>query len=383
MLETFSSLLDDIARLYPSERIEPSRRRLRAVWYGNEKPDRLPFVFTGLPPEDSAPAAASVENTEPAPPPVDDEVLRSQLEAIIARAQLADDYIPSLFPGIRQGLLTTAYGAREVVTGGHTWVEPILRDPADVDALPRPDFSREGVASEFLETIRYWRAATGGRIPIQMPDMQGPLDLANNLWGTEGLLLAMQEAPAAVHKLLGRMTDDYIRYMRLVREAAEGDWVPMHCMPVVWLPPSQGVALSEDLLAIVSPRLYREFGVPYNQHIAEAFGGVVVHSCGSVEHNLPALSATPGLLGLNVSITETALNAALNAIGSQRVLLAHHAALTCRDLPSLTPEQFIRTALPTLKARHWRGIAMIVPLELTPQQAVELTPLAAELARLQ
>ena len=97
---------------------------------------------------------------------------------------------------------------------------------------------------------------------------------------------------------------------------------------------------------------------------------------------MPALAATPGLLGLNVSITETSLNAALNAIGSQRVLLAHHAAITCHDLPSLTPEQFIRTALPVFKTQHWRGIAMIVPLELTRQQAVELTPLAAELARL-
>ncbi|MHB9033303.1 MAG: uroporphyrinogen decarboxylase family protein [Anaerolineae bacterium] len=380
MTNAISTLLDDIERLYPPGRIAASRRRLKAVWWGHEKPDRQPFVFNHLPPEDITTTADPAVDAVPPPPPSAEDALRGQLEAIITRAVIRDDYIPSLFPGIRQGLLTTAYGAHEVQTGGHTWVEPILHSPADVDALPQPDFTRQGVAAEYLETIRYWRSATGGRISIQMPDMQGPLDLANNLWGTEGFLLAMQEAPAAAHKLLARMAADFIRYMCLVREAAQGDWVPLHCMPIVWLPPMLGVALSEDLLAITSPRLYREFGVPYNQRIADAFGGVVIHSCGSVEHNLPALAAMRGLIGLNVSITETSLEAAIRGIGSQRVLLAHHAALNCNDLPHLTPEQYLYAALPTLKKSHWRSIAIPIPLELNRQQTLELVPLAERLA---
>lgn len=371
-----NALLAEIDRLYPPERIERSRERLRRVWWGNAKPDRLPLVFTHFPADDTAPVGDG--NTQA--PTGDEETLRGQLEAIIARACLQDDYIPSLFPGLRQGLLPTAYGAREVQTGGHTWVEPILRDAQDVTQLVQPDFTRQGVAAEFLETIRFFRAATQGRLPIQMPDMQGPLDLANNLWGTEGLLLAMQETPAAAHRLLQMMTDDYIRYMCLVREAAQGDWVPMHCMPVVWLPPALGVALSEDLLAVLSPRLYRAYGPPYNRQIASAFGGIIVHSCGSIKHNLAPLAATPGLVGVNVSITETSLSTAMHTVGSQCVLLVHHAALTCNALPTLTPEGFVRTCLPLLVRGHWRSIPMIVPLELSRQQTLELVPLAESLA---
>jgi hypothetical protein len=371
----YTTLLDEIDRLYPPQRLARSRERLRRVWLGYAKPDRLPFVFVYYPADDPAPAS----NADPAAIGTE-KVLTDQLEAIIARACLQDDYIPSLFPGLRQGLLPTAYGAREVETGGHTWVEPILHAAQDVCQLIQPDFTRQGVAAEFLETIRFFRSATQGRLPIQMPDMQGPLDLANNLWGTEGLLLAMQETPAAAHRLLQMMTDDYIRYMRLVREAAQGDWVPMHCMPVLWLPPALGVALSEDLLAVMSPRLYRVFGPPYNQQVATAFGGIVVHSCGSVEHNLAPLAATPGLLGVNVSITETSLQFIIRTVGTQRVLLLHHAALTCNSLPTLTPEVFVRTCFSTVTREHWRSIPMIVPLELNRQETLELVPLAESLA---
>jgi hypothetical protein len=372
----YNTLLDEIDRLYPPERIARSRERLRRVWLGYAKPDRLPFVFVYYPADD----AMLVADGNTPGLTGNEKTLNDQLEAIIARACLQDDYIPSLFPGLRQGLLPTAYGAHEIETGGHTWVEPILHEAQDVYQLVQPDFARQGVAAEFLETIRFFRAATQGRLPIQMPDMQGPLDLANNLWGTEGLLLAMQETPEAAHRLLQMMTDDYIRYMCLVREAAQGDWVPMHCMPVLWLPAALGVALSEDLLAVLSPRLYRVFGPPYNQQVAEAFGGIVVHSCGSVEHNLAPLAATPGLVGVNVSITETSLQAVIKAVGSQRVLLLHHAALTCNALPTLTPEAYIRTCFPTLVREHWRSIPMPIPMELNREQTRELALLAESLA---
>ncbi|NLV74021.1 MAG: hypothetical protein GXY52_04975 [Chloroflexi bacterium] len=375
MSQVINTLLDEIDRLYPPERINASRRRLAAVWFGHELPDRLPFVFTHLPADAAADEAPVPEGELKA-----EASLRGQLESIIARAVLTDDYIPSLFPGLRQGLLTTPYGAREIETGGHIWAEPIINDPADVYSLVPPDFTREGVAAEFLEMIRTWRALTHGRIPIQMPDMQGPLDLASNLWGTQDLIMAMMEAPEAVHALLELVTNDYIRYLRLVSEASEGDWVPLHCMPSVWMPRAAGVALSEDLLAVVSPRLYREFGVPYNERIARAWGGTVIHSCGSIEHNLPALAATHGLVGINISITETNLDTVLDRLSSQQVLLAHHALLTCNDLPHLTCEQFIRCAFPAFTTRHWRGIPMPIPLEMDRAQTLEVLPLAHELA---
>jgi hypothetical protein len=365
----------DVYRVYSEDRLARSRARLLTAWTGVGRPDRIPLVYTGLPVADGAPSFDIWEATCS-----DEESLAAQFAMIMDRAQLDDDYVPSLYPGCRQGTLPTAYGAEEVWSGDHTWVRPILRDAQDIYELPRPDFSRDGVAAEMLERIRFFRAATAGQMPIQLLDMQGPLDLASNLWGTEPLLLAMYENPAAVHELLQRMTDDFIAYVRLVREAAEWDLVPIHCMPSVWMPAGLGMALSEDLLAVVSPRLYREFGRPYNEQIARAFGGVVIHSCGSVEHNLAFLADTEGLVGVNLGASETSLPCVVEAIQGRCAILSHHGVATCNSLPRLTPEEHIRLCVQLFREKGARGIILVTPVELSRDEALELSPVAAKLA---
>ena len=105
-----------------------------------------------------------------------------------------------------------------------------------------------------------------------MPDMQGPLDLAGNLLGVERLMIEMYDHPTAVHRLLDRMTRDFIAYMHLQEEASGNTLVPIHCMPTVWLPPGSAMSLSEDLVAVISPRLYPIFARPYNERVAAEFG---------------------------------------------------------------------------------------------------------------
>lgn len=363
----YSRLLDDIDRLYPPERLARARARLNAAWHLQPPLDRPACVLMGLPAAPDAPAVDVWDGAHS-----EDDILRSQLEAIIDRAVVDDDYVPSLFPGCRQGALPTAYGAREISTGGHVWVEPILRDARDVYALPTPDWRTDGVGAEILQRIRFMRAATQRRLPIQLPDMQGPLDLANNLWGTEPIILAMHSDPEAVHHLLGRMAEAFIAYVRLCDEAAEGTLVPIHCMPVVWMPRVRGVALSEDLLAVLSPRLYGAFGVPYNERIAAAFGGVVVHSCGSVEHNLALLAATRGLTGVNLSASETSLPATVSAVRGRATILSHTAALTCGTLARLAPLEHVELCARAFGQPGVAGIILVTPLDMDRAQTLAL-----------
>jgi hypothetical protein len=371
-------MIREIERLYPPERIARSKARLKAVWELKRPPDRIPFVFGWLPPETEEPELGVWEGTC-----TNEESLGVQLESIIDRAALDDDYVPALFPGCRQGTIPTAYGAEEERNGKHMWVKPMLRDAKDVYELGRPDFTREGVAAEFLERVRFFRAATQGRMPIQLADMQGPLDLASNMWGSEPLLEAMYTDPDAVHHLLQMMTDAFIDFARLLQEAAEGDLIPIHCLPIVWMPPERGMALSEDLVVLVSPKLYKVFGRPYNEQIADTFGGVVIHSCGSTEHNLEILAGTRHLMGVNLSVTETALPAIVDALGKNAVALTHFGEVTCNDLPALTPEEHLRLCMTTFKEKDVRGIVFVMPLETTREEVLALNPLALDWARLE
>jgi hypothetical protein len=45
--------------------------------------------------------------------------------------------------------------------------------------------------------------------------------------------------------------------------------------------------------------MYREFVVPYNSRVFQAFGGGTLHFCGSAKHQIENFLATEGLTGIN------------------------------------------------------------------------------------
>jgi hypothetical protein len=368
----YLAAVDEIERRYPAERIAASRARLSATWDLQRPPDTIPFIFIGVPDNSGIDGNALSEVRYPRA-----EQLGYLLDGILHRAAVADDYIPSLSPGCRQGLLPTAYGAREEFSSDHLWPVPLLASAEQAYELRHADFTRQGVAAEFLDLIRFFRRATAGRLPIQMPDMQGPLDQAGNMLGVERLMTEMYDHPAAVHHLLDHMTQDFITYMHLLEEASEGTLVPIHCMPTVWLPPGKGMALSEDLLAVISRRFYPEFARPYNERVAEEFGGVVIHSCGAWGHNLAALSRTRGLLGVNFGASETSLPAVAEALGNRAVILAHHTLVTCNGLRRYTVREFVDYAFDFVKERDLRAIVLLVPDEgMTLEECADVAALA-------
>ena len=50
---------------------------------------------------------------------------------------------------------------------------------------------------------------------------------------------------------------------------------------------------------VLSPRLYKEFGLPYVNRIADAFGGIWLHCCATCKHHWPAFGKIHGLRGLD------------------------------------------------------------------------------------
>ncbi|MCL2175935.1 MAG: uroporphyrinogen decarboxylase family protein, partial [Treponema sp.] len=60
----------------------------------------------------------------------------------------------------------------------------------------------------------------------------------------------------------------------------------------------------DDTAALLSPNLYREFGLKYNAMLAKEFGGIVVHSCGDVSNVAEAMMEIPGLKGLDFTIPQ-------------------------------------------------------------------------------
>jgi len=225
---------------------------------------------------------------------------QTKIEAHLARTP-DDVYIPFLFPWYGTGVVPSAMGCRILFGRGE---EPavegaIIDDPGAVSRLQLPDPERDGLMPRVLACIDHFRAESD--LPISFTDNQGPLNIALNLVGLERLIIWMYEMPTVVHELMDFCTTVLIDWVKLQKERA-GARLDGGAFPhMIAIPPGiGGVWLSDDDSTVLSPQLYREFAVPYNGRVFEAFGGGTLHYCGNGRHQLENYLATPGLVGLNV-----------------------------------------------------------------------------------
>jgi len=283
--------------------VAQAKRNLTA-FYENRPLERMPFEFVVHEIRDDwfdvAPKAAGDRTAEQAKRDcLDPEtVLRSQLAALAkqARQGFIDDRVLSIGPlsGVT-GWLPEVFGCRTRWWAGRPcFPEPLFNDPKRIDDL-KPHFEGSKLYRAALEQMRFFRRIVGDRIPVTMPDLQSPVDVASMIMDTTPLVYAMMDDPKRVHALLRMITDATIAACRAFRREMATDW-PANQLG--WWTP-RGIFMSDDLLAVLSPDLYREFAVPYNEALGEEFGGVALHSCGRILHNLENVAGTKGILALN------------------------------------------------------------------------------------
>jgi hypothetical protein len=60
----------------------------------------------------------------------------------------------------------------------------------------------------------------------------------------------------------------------------------------VFFPPEFGLAFTEDIMPLLSPDLYRDYGIPYMEKLSEKFGGCLIHCCGEWGRHAKNLSCS-------------------------------------------------------------------------------------------
>ena len=138
-------------------------------------------------------------------------------------------------------------------------------------------------------------------VTMYHPDLQGPLDICELLWGGE-MFYAMYDEPELVHAMLSLITDTYVAFME--------EWFKLF-PPRTDLNPHWGhlyhrgtIALRNDSAMNLSPALYDEFSLPYDKRLLDHFGGGIVHFCGRGDHYIPSLCSLDKLYGINMSQPE-------------------------------------------------------------------------------
>ncbi len=214
--------------------------------------------------------------------------------------QYDDAYIPYLMPWYGTGVLASAFGVPiKFQEGMDPAVDlPPVRDIGQLKDLCRPDPQKDGLMPRVLATIRAMRLKTD--FPVSFTDCQGPLTTALQIVGYDNLIYWMYDHPGKVHDLLHLVTQALIDWVKLQKEAA-GCGLADDCYALGAKIPSGlgGVWIADDDSVIFGDELYREFAVPYNSRILQAFGGGAIHYCGKSSQHVESFLKTEGLRAIH------------------------------------------------------------------------------------
>jgi hypothetical protein len=286
--------LDLIDELFPPERLEASKNRIRALW-ANRKPDRYPFTYGNF----------GLDYYDDVMPK--EQRLQAMLDEAIVHGHTIDDFIPQFFPGCRQATIPNMFGARELVTTRpdgckeYGVCERLLDAEDDPSDLPAPIIAPGSIAADWLEMQEYALEETQGRLPVSVIDMQGPMDVAAQLWGYDNLFIDAMSGGAKSHDLLTRCTTAFMALWQKQIDLLGDSLVGTHLFGWNWVEQGagHGATVSMDSMAMISEEFFLEHTREHLVRLSEAFGGLTIHSCGKFGAVIPGINDIPGIKGLN------------------------------------------------------------------------------------
>jgi hypothetical protein len=233
---------------------------------------------------------------------------------------LGDDSVPYVGLNTNTGVFAAAFGCPLHVYEEETNAValPAVSTAEEADRLPEPSLDSPALA-RVLELGRLVREELGPEVPIGVPDVQSPFDVAALVWRKEEMFVALHENPEAVKRLVGKCLRLIERFLdEFKRELAETNLC--HC-PYAWAPPELGMWLSEDEVGSLSPAMFDEFCLPPLVELSEKFGGLFMHCCAAADHQYPGFARIPNLRGLNRVFQEPGPRPAIEAFSGKTVLI--------------------------------------------------------------
>jgi len=215
------------------------------------------------------------------------------------------DYgLANIKPNQGIGVIAAAFGCAYTVNDeADPWIKAVIREEnvEDVHKLEIPDPETNPIFQKVWKRIEALESLSD--MPLRAVNIPSPLVTASMIWDYTSFIEALLIFPDEVHVLLDKVTEATIVYIREQFRRIKNLFSVGH-ESTCPIPRFAGVRVSDDTAALLSPDLYREFGVPYNNRISKEFGGIVVHSCGDIQYVVPAMMEIEGLKGLDFTIPQ-------------------------------------------------------------------------------
>lgn len=212
-----------------------------------------------------------------------DEWLRINLGLVERFPDVA--WIPGLWVEYGMAAEPSAFGARVVWHHDQApSIEPVRGGLAALAGVEPPDPQRHGLMPLVLQ--RYAdaeRRLLPEGMSIKMVAARGPLAIASWLLGTTDLMIALKRQPEAITPLLDVLTATIIAWLQAQLDVLRAP---------------EGILVLDDIVGMLSPKLFEQFARPHFTRIFAAFDSLI-----KVYHNdtpCPHLIEPMSSLGMNV-----------------------------------------------------------------------------------
>ncbi len=234
-------------------------------------------------------------------------------------SEIDDDNVLSIRVGTGTQLFAEAFGSPVAYApGSNAFALPCVDTPEAADALPEPSLDARPLARVF-EYAEAMSERVGPGVPVSVPDIQSPFDIAALVWKKESLFVAMIDKPDAVKRLVGKCQSLLTRFLKELKRRFP-DCNLCHC-PNAWAPPELGCWMSEDEAGAMSVAMFEEFCLPSLIEMSQDFGGMFVHCCATADHQYGGFKRIPNLRGINRVFQTPGPKPAVEAFSGATVLM--------------------------------------------------------------
>lgn len=258
------------------------------------------------------------KHAPPPPPMTPEERLLKQLEGVGRAVEMLNPIAPFRGIGKGPGTLAASFG---IYLNPELSFTPDGSKPIDevlAEGLPSPETS--GIMPEMKEDIEATKAFTPEWMKIQLPDLQGPFNIAHMVLGNGAFMAPLLE-PDKWHAFMEIVTEFMIQAHRTLCQWIGPDRLYTH--------PKDCKRIAECSVNMVDTAFYMDYILPYDRKLVEHYGGeVAIHPCSGPHvfretlENLDKVVYTEAGLMLNkMSAGSIGTEDALAQIGDRPILL--------------------------------------------------------------
>lgn len=230
----------------------------------------------------------------------------NNIKFIAESLDIESDHLPVMEPWFGTGVYANMYGCPYVWRDGEApAVHYKYRTIDEIRDLVKPDWKDSEIAQLILDTIKYFKSRTGDALPIVWTDTQSASDTATLILDAAETFVGCIEDPELIMNFMKGINSLIIEFSQVQSEYI-GDAIikPGHIM----LSNSgfSGISISDDNLAVASPKINADFNLILDEEIGRKMGGIAIHSCGQWMHTMPLVKEmVPSCVAIDCAVDRT------------------------------------------------------------------------------